>query len=204
MDSSACIANSYNTPEYELVMDAGFFDNLDNLENAFSDNNFKDYNLSNNASEGNAVDDSKFSNSAFNEMFKDEQFMPTAQEAPMSFSAFRSSIEPTCGSRNVGPHPRWDDSSYNARAGHHEIRELLCTMTARLERIEGAAARDSETLRQLCFSVDRSLPRLLDMSQSLRDAMGELKRSLKVFTQGILDHLLGWHVEGDLEAGESA
>lgn len=81
--------------------------------------------------------------------------------------------------------------------------ELLRTMNARMERLEEATARDNALLRELSFNIDRGLPRLLDISQSLRDAMDDLKGSLKIFTRGILDQVLGWHVEGDLEAEES-
>lgn len=108
IDRSAFVANLYNTPEYEPILESGYFDNLDNLTNAFI----------NNPPEQNAVDDNRLSDEAFNELF-----MPTKQEAPMDFSAFRPSAEPARGSRGVELQPRWDNPSYNAGAGHQEIKE---------------------------------------------------------------------------------
>lgn len=60
-------------------------------------------------------------------------------------------------------------------------------------------ATGNHLLRQIGFNIDISLQRLLDITQRLYRNMGELKRGLKVFTQGLLRHLVNWHTFGNDE-----
>lgn len=87
---------------------------------------------------------------------------------------------------------------------NEDIKEILMNISSRLENLESAGARDQDLLRQIGFNVDMALPKLLSMTETLVTSVEDLRKSLKVFMRGLLNHLYSWHIEGDIEMGPDA
>ncbi|KAH7123404.1 hypothetical protein B0J13DRAFT_566571 [Dactylonectria estremocensis] len=87
---------------------------------------------------------------------------------------------------------------------NEDIKEILMSMLSRMENLESGGAQNLELLRQVGFNVDMALPKLLSITESVRTSVENLANSLKVFTRALLNHVLGWHIEGDVEMGPGA
>ncbi|KAF9763297.1 hypothetical protein IL306_003167 [Fusarium sp. DS 682] len=84
-----------------------------------------------------------------------------------------------------------------------EIKKLLQNLSTRIEDLERAVSAGNCQINQIGFNIDRALPKLLSATEDFRETIDGLRKSLKVFSRELVNHLLGWYVEGDVEAEQS-
>ncbi|KAG4268351.1 hypothetical protein FPRO04_12457 [Fusarium proliferatum] len=84
-----------------------------------------------------------------------------------------------------------------------EIKKLLQNLATRIEDLERAVSDGNCQINQIGFNIDRALPKLLSATEEVRETIDNLRKSLKVFSRELVNHLLGWYVEGDAEAEQS-
>ena len=79
---------------------------------------------------------------------------------------------------------------------------LLQTITLRLEELERTVAAGNCQMNSIWSSIDSALPKLLSATEDFQKSIDSLRKSLRVFTRELVNHLLGWSVEeDDVETG---
>ncbi|SPJ78484.1 uncharacterized protein FTOL_06873 [Fusarium torulosum] len=84
-----------------------------------------------------------------------------------------------------------------------DIKQMLQNLSARIEDLERAVSAGNCQINQIGFNIDRALPKLLSATEDFRETIESLRKSLRVFTRELVNHLLGWYVEGDVEPEQS-
>ncbi|KAF4468240.1 hypothetical protein FALBO_4859 [Fusarium albosuccineum] len=82
-----------------------------------------------------------------------------------------------------------------------ELRQALQHISSRLEDLERAVSAGNCQLNEIGFNIDRTVPKLLSATEDFRGSFETLRKSLQVFTRELVNHLLGWSMEDDVEAG---
>ncbi|RSL82466.1 hypothetical protein CEP52_016960 [Fusarium oligoseptatum] len=78
-----------------------------------------------------------------------------------------------------------------------DLKRVLQTISLRLEDLEKSVAAGNCQLNQMGFNLDRALPKLLSAVEDFQKSIESLRKSLRVFTRELVNHLLGWRVEDD-------
>lgn len=78
-----------------------------------------------------------------------------------------------------------------------DTHSVLQTISLRLEGLERTVAAGNYQLNQMGFNIDRALPKLLSAVEDFQKSIESLRKSLRVFTRELVNHLLGWSVEDD-------
>ncbi|KAF4448270.1 hypothetical protein F53441_8304 [Fusarium austroafricanum] len=80
-----------------------------------------------------------------------------------------------------------------------EIKKLLQNLSTRIEDLERAVSAGNCQISQIGLNIGQTLPKLMSATEDFRETIESLRKSLKVFTRELVNHLLGWYVEGDAE-----
>ncbi|KAM5353332.1 hypothetical protein ACJZ2D_016764 [Fusarium nematophilum] len=110
----------------------------------------------------------------------------SAPQANMQASGYQ---ELPCGQ------PSTSDSS------PEELKCVLENISLRLEDLERAVSAGNCQLNQIGFNIDTALPKLLSAMEDFRETIESLRKSLRVFTRELVNHLLGWNMDDDAETG---
>ena len=68
---------------------------------------------------------------------------------------------------------------------------ILNGIASRLDELEKSVSNENAQLRHLNFNLDVALPKLLGLPEEFRRAIETIKMSLKAFTEGLLQGVLG-------------
>jgi hypothetical protein len=74
---------------------------------------------------------------------------------------------------------------------------VLQTISLRLEDLERTVSAGNCQLDHIGFNIDRALTKLLSATEDFQKSIESLRKSLRVFTRELVNHLLGWSVEDD-------
>ncbi|EXM35593.1 hypothetical protein FOTG_00048 [Fusarium oxysporum f. sp. vasinfectum 25433] len=136
----------------------------------------------------------------------DDNTIQCLLDNPQDFATISVAPATTLPSANQGL--RTPDSSSNVPLADppteaEEIKKLLQNLSTRIEDLERAVSAGNCQINQIGFNIDRALPKLLSATEDFRETIDNLRKSLKVFSRELVNHLLGWYVEGDAEAEQS-
>ncbi|KAI8663488.1 hypothetical protein NCS57_00949900 [Fusarium keratoplasticum] len=82
-------------------------------------------------------------------------------------------------------------------SSNEDLKRVLQTISLRLEDLERTVTAGNYQLNQISFNIDRALPKLLSAVEDFQKSIESLRKSLRVFTRELVNHLLGWSVEDD-------
>ncbi|KAI8674495.1 hypothetical protein NCS57_00347400 [Fusarium keratoplasticum] len=82
-------------------------------------------------------------------------------------------------------------------SSNEDLKRVLQTISLRLEDLERTVTAGNYQLNQISFNIDRALPKILSAVEDFQKSIESLRKSLRVFTRELVNHLLGWSVEDD-------
>ncbi|KAH7268725.1 hypothetical protein NW759_015905 [Fusarium solani] len=82
-------------------------------------------------------------------------------------------------------------------SSNEDLKRVLQTISLRLEDLERTVSAGNCQLDHIGFNIDRALTKLLSATEDFQKSIESLRKSLRVFTRELVNHLLGWSVEDD-------